>query len=301
MKLYCGVNDQNWNKHPVMPGDYACISPIYGKSEKTKRENRVTIPQNTRIIQDSGAFSDGLNDRLSFPQAFDRQVKHAEKYQYQNQIEAMASYDLLIDEMWEEGKRHKQRWSENDAWFAVNETINAAKFLAKNYSGKRVQSAQGVTPNQYLQCAYQILEYTDFNDIFGLGGWCISGKMPLQMIPHFSRTIWLVIPLIASANIKRVHIWGVMDSEFLGPLLWLCDQYDLILSTDSAGPQLRPVMGEWGYKGWKRPYNVAPVETRGIHRAIHVQLTRCWLKHGLRKSPFYHEPENYNVQKSIFA
>lgn len=301
MKLYCGVNDQNWNKHPVMPGDYACISPIYGKSEKTKRENRVTIPQNTRIIQDSGAFSDGLNDRLSFPQAFDRQVKHAEKYQYQNQIEAMASYDLLIDEMWEEGKRHKQRWSENDAWFAVNETINAAKFLAKNYSGKRVQSAQGVTPNQYLQCAYQILEYTDFNDIFGLGGWCISGKMPLQMIPHFSRTIWLVIPLIASANIKRVHIWGVMDSEFLGPLLWLCDQYDLILSTDSAGPQLRPVMGEWGYKGWKRPYTVPPVEIRGIHRAIHVQLTRCWLEHGLRKSIYYHEPENHATQKTMFT
>ncbi len=301
MKLYCGINDQNWNKHPVRPGHYACIAPIYGKSEKTKRENRVTIPKDTFVIQDSGAFSDGLNDRLSFSEAFDRQIEHAEKFSYQNQIEAMASYDLLIDEMWEEGKRHKQRWSESDAWFAVNETINAAKFLSKNYSSKRIQSAQGVTPNQYLDCAYKILEYTDINDIFGLGGWCISGKMPLQMIPHFSKTIWLVVPLIAKANIKRVHIWGVMDSEFLGPLLWLCDQYELDLSTDSAGPQLRPVMGEWGYKGWKRPYIVPPVEIRGIHRAIHVQLTRCWLEHGLRKSVYYHEPENFATQKTIFA
>lgn len=301
MRLYCGINDVKWNRHPVQPGSHACISPIYGKSEKTKRENRIAVPQKTIVIQDSGAFSDGIKNRLSFSEAFDRQIKHAEKWEYSKQIEARASYDLLIDEMWDEGKRHKRRWSENDAWFAVNETVEAAAFLAKNYSGKRIQSAQGVAPEQYLMCTHRILEHTDTDDIFGLGGWCISGKMPSQMIPHFSRTIWLVVPIIAKAGIKRVHIWGVMDSEFLGKLLWLCDEFNLELSTDSAGPQMRPVMGEWGYKGWKRPYTVPSVEIRGLHRAIHVQLSRCWLAHGLRQSPFYHEPENYALQKSLFA
>ena len=66
VKFYCGVSEYIWNKHPVMPGKYACISPVYGKSERTKRENKVLVPDDTIVLQDSGAFSDGIDQRVSF-------------------------------------------------------------------------------------------------------------------------------------------------------------------------------------------------------------------------------------------
>ena len=290
--LYCGVNDTMWNHHPVNPGSLVCISPVYGSSARTKKENNIRIPGHSLVFQDSGAFCDGPGERLSFSEALERQISHSEKYSYTNQVSHRASYDLLVDEKWEGKVRYKRRWSENDAWSAVKETIRAAEYMAKNYTGNKILSAQGVTANQYLECAVRILEY--FNpdsDIFGLGGWCIAGKMPLNIRPSFNATMIKIIPFLAKASVKKVHIWGVMDITFLGPLLWLCDQHGLKLSTDSSGPQVRPTRGEWGYRGWRNTaYKNAPVETRGIHRALHVQLTRCWLK-TICGTEFYHHPD----------
>ena len=71
----------------------------------------------------------------------------------------------------------------------------------------------------------------------------------------------------------------------------MCDRYELRLSTDSSGPQLRPVRGEWGYRGWRDPnYQRPPVEVRGLHRARHVALYREFLV-DLRQSGFYHHPD----------
>lgn len=290
--LYCGVNDTKWNHQEVNPGPLVCISPVYGTSTRTKRENRVKIPPHCAVIEDAGPFCDKTDERLSFPEALDRQLTHADKFGYTDQIKNLASYDLLIDEKWEGGKRYKRRWSESDAWAAVRETIEAAAWLSRNYSRPRVQSAQGVTAAQYLECAIRIMEYFDpATDIFGLGGWCISGKMPTQIRPSFNAVMKSVLPFVAKAGVKRIHIWGVTDVTFLGPLLWMCDQHGLKLSTDSSGPQLRPANGTWGFRGWYNPnYKAPPVEVRGIHRAIHVQLMRCRLS-SLRQSEFYHHPD----------
>lgn len=307
MRLYCGVNEQQWNRHPVRPGRYACVSPVYGATERTKRENAVTVPTGTIVLQDSGAFSDGPGQRLDFQAALARQIEHGRKYGYT--IEGRASYDLLIDEKWRDGQRSKARWSAQEAHAAVEETIAAADYLRCHYDGQRVLSAQGVTPGQYLDCVRAIVPMLADGDILGLGGWCISGRIPTQMMITFTPTMTAVIPYAAQAGVKRAHIWGVIDSEFVGPLLWLCDRHNIQLSADSAGPQLRPARnGEWGYKGWKKAgYERPPVATRGLHRAIHVQLTRCWLAHGLRKSPYYHEPKQFrakyaggSVQLSMF-
>lgn len=289
--LYCGINETKWNHHPVAPGPLACVAPVYGKSKETKRVNSVFVPLDTEVLNDSAAFSDGPDERLPFPAALDRQISHSEKYGFSEQVTHRASYDLLIDEKWEGGHRSKRRWSENDAWEAVKVTIEAAKYMALNYPQPRVQSAQGVTASQYLECAIRIMEWFDLDrDIFGLGGWCISGVMPRQLRPAFNATMVKIIPFLAGAKVKRVHIWGVIDPTFLGPLLWMCDQYGLNLSTDSAGPSKRPAFGEWGYRGWRDlNYKRVPSCDRGLERARHVEATRQWLKN-LRATEFYHRP-----------
>lgn len=297
--FYCGINETKWNHHPVAPGSLACVAPVYGKSTATKRVNSVWLPKDTKVINDCAAFSDGPEDRLEFPAALGRQVSHSEKYGFSEQVTHRASYDLLIDEKWEGGQRSKRRWSENDAWEAVKVTIEAAKYMALNYPQPRVQSAQGVTASQYLECTTRIMEWFDLDrDIFGLGGWCISGVMPRQLRPAFNATMIKVIPFLARAEVKRVHIWGVIDPTFLGPLLWLCDQHGLRLSTDSAGPSKRPAFGEWGYRGWRDlNYQRVPSRDRGLERARHVEATRQWLKN-LRVTEFYHHP-NFQDTKPI--
>lgn len=290
--LYLGINETRWNHHPVDPGPLVCIAPVYGSSIQTKRENRVSIPYYCQVINDSSAFQDGPDDRLPFPDALERQLTHQEKYGFSEQVTHVADYDLLIDEKWEGGQRHKRRWSENDAWAAVTETIKAAEYIKKHYSKPCILSAQGVTALQYLKCASRVIEYFEPDrDIFGLGGWCISGRMPKRLRPSFNATIKLVIPLLAQSGIRWVHIWGVIDSTFLGPLLWMCDQHELKLSTDSAGPSKRPAFGEWGYRGWRNNnYKRPPVDVRGLERARHVQLTRRFLA-DLRNTEFYHHPD----------
>lgn len=289
--FYCGLSETVWNHHPVAPGSHTCISPVYGSSEKKQRMTSVRVPADTAIIQDSGAFSDSWATRLSFPAALDRQIAHAERYGYTHQITHRASYDLLIDEVWTDGNRYKRRWSVAEAESAVDETIAAAKYLADNRHGlKLTQSAQGVDAPQYLRCTEQVLDYLQPGDWFGLGGWCIIGKMPKRMLPVFRETLRSVIPYAAKRGVQHVHIWGVIYPFALGELLWMCDQHGITLSTDSAGPSRNPAFGQWGYGNWRdNSYKKPSVETLGLDRARHVAETRDWLQ-GLRNTHFYAEP-----------
>jgi len=266
---------------------------VYGKTARTKKVNSVSVPLECKIIQDSGAFSDGPSSRLDSMSALHRQIAHMHKYRYSSQVTHMASYDLLIDEKWIDGTRHKRRWSEDDAWGAVYETVNAARYIlewrdkCKQNMGI-VVSAQGVTPQQYLACTSLVLRdaLVRKTDIFGLGGWCILGKMR-SLMPSFEETIKLVVPVVAASNVKHIHIWGVVYAPALGKLLHLCDTHGITLSTDSAGPSLRPAMGEWGYMGWRdKEYKRAPVETRGLERKRHVEAVRNWLR-DFRNTDYY--------------
>lgn len=291
--LYCGINETKWNQHPVMPGRYACVPPVQGASTKNRKINRVSVPRETEVIQDSGAFCDSTDARLSFEEALNRQLLHSKKFGYSNNVTHMASYDLLIDEKWENGQRRKDRWSPDDAEYAVRETVESARYITSvrdKLNCGLVLSAQGVYPEQYLRCAKQIFPLIDpGRDILGLGGWCILG-IRKSYLSQFQETISLVIPEAAKYGIKKVHIWGVLYLPALGNLLWMCDRHGMELSTDSAGPQKRPAMGLWGYMGWKnKNYVRPPTSVRGIHRAIHVQLVRCWLK-SVRSMKYYREP-----------
>ncbi len=288
ISFYCGINEQRWNHHPVVPGPLACIAPVYGKTIHTKTWNRVSVPVDTHIIQDSGAFSDGIGQRLCVEEALDRQIAHAQQYGYAARVTHRASYDLLIDEKWEGGVRSKARWSEQDAEQAIATTVHAAAYLASHRHGTQaILSAQGVSAQQYLRCAQQIVPLMESGDMFGLGGWCLTGKLPAQIMPVFRETMRLVIPFLGQQGIKRVHIWGVCYAKALGELLWLCDSYGIELSTDSSGPSVRPAFGAWGYAEWRNPWYVRPaVETRGLERARHVEATRTWLS-AFRTTPHY--------------
>src|SRR5215471_2162413 len=149
--FYCGLNEKHWNHHAVAPGEYACIAPVT-LSGDSLRKTQVLIDDRKvkHILLDSGAFSDGIelqdgrvvrSDRLSFDHALQRQIAHAYEFRYANLVEALVSYDLLIDETWQDGERSKLRWSVESAEYAVNETIGAARYLASQR--RRINNAFG--------------------------------------------------------------------------------------------------------------------------------------------------------------
>lgn len=281
IRLYCGVAEDDWNGEPVRVGSFACISPVYGRTLRTKRVNSVKITPETRLIlQDSGAFCDGPGQRLSFAAALARQQRHAARFDYDWRLSWRASYDVLIDEHRDSsGQRVKRRWSEREAWEACLETIQAASFLSAHREGiPCILSAQGVSAEQYLKCVQGILPYLRAGDMLGLGGWCILGLRP-RLLPVFRETIHQVIPFVSREGVRHVHLWGCLFAPALGELLWLCDQHGLTLSVDSVGPSLRPVFGRWGYASWHDPaYRRPPLAELGRHRRLHCYLTRRWLQ-----------------------
>ena len=255
IRFYCGLNETAWNGITPEPGEYTCIAPVCGRKEdatEADRRNTVFVPRTTLVIQDSGAFSDGPKNRLGYEGSLERQIAHAERYNYVDLITHRASYDLLIDERWSNGFRHKERWSEEAGQFAVKATVEAAAYLDKHRDSRYacIMSAQGVTPAQYMECAKKVMSYLRDNDIFGLGGWCILGKKP-SLMSVFRQTMRQLIPFLSHQGVKRVHIWGVCYPPALGELLSLCQEYGIEVSTDSAFPCMAPAFGNWGFGSWR--------------------------------------------------
>lgn len=336
IQFYCGLNEKYWNHHEVEPGRYVCIAPVTSSNEVTPETRQLPKDEQKRrkvlrkthvliddtkvkhIMIDSGAFSDGIelqdgsvieNKRLSFDHALQRQIAHAYDFRYAHLVESIVSYDLLIDETWQDGERSKLRWSVEAAEFAVAETIKAARYLASqrqridrafNHHVRLVLSAQGVEAEQYKRCAQEIVKVMQPDDIFGLGGWCITGLIRHAMLPAAAQILPGVFEVLGKAGVKRVHVFGVIIPALLGFLLHLCDQYGMELSTDSAGPCVEPARnGNWGFGSWRdNSYRVAPVlescrhedeqgkkaatctsdlRCRGNDRILHVKLTREWL------------------------
>jgi hypothetical protein len=75
-------------------------------------------------------------------------------------------------------------------------------------------------------------------DWIGLGGWCVLGRWRRQWAPAFWATLRTCLPPIASAGVRRVHLFGVLWPPALGGLLWLADRHGLAVSTDSSAPLL---------------------------------------------------------------
>ncbi|HEY9610644.1 Dam family site-specific DNA-(adenine-N6)-methyltransferase, partial [Allocoleopsis sp.] len=295
-------------------GGYRCYTAAYSRNYPEAHDAIGLV--------DSGAFSDSPEDRLTFEQALTRQLKwentastrlnnrfyefpvvsHTTPFQpfarcrllalFEWQAYALASYDLLIDEVWLDGAKIKRRWSEEDAKAAVTTTVEAARYLVSQRDHlqprKLILGCQGVTADQYRECVEQILEFASPEDWIGLGGWCILGRMR-SWLPTYWETLHQVIPLIAAAGIKHVHLYGSLLDESCAPLLWFCDQYGLTCSADSK----RPIV-DVTYPDRVR----AGVRAATGYWRDNVQW---WQNHfaNMRQSKWYKEPPRQHQQLSI--
>lgn len=252
---------------------------------------------------DSGAFSDSPKDRLSFEDALKRQldfeIKATEKWARYGNItkpwrsQALVSYDLLIDEVWNGGQKHKRRWSISQADWAVTETIAAAQYLTSQrvglYPRRLILSCQGVDAWQYQACTQEILKIAQPDDIIGLGGWCILGRFK-SWIPEFWRTIYLVLPMIAANGNRDIHIFGVLYQPVLGGLLWLADKYGLSVSTDSSAPVKSAAC--------KSPERL---KKAGCRAPGYLNNVKWWIDTlaNLRQSPYYRQPPELKPQRQL--
>ena len=54
IRFYCGVNNKHWNYHEVVPGKYACVAPVCGKTVHTQMLNYVSLPDEiSQVLMDS--------------------------------------------------------------------------------------------------------------------------------------------------------------------------------------------------------------------------------------------------------
>jgi hypothetical protein len=235
---------------------------------------------------DSGAFSDAPKDRLTPEAALERQLawerNAARFWGAEVTAEALVSYDLLIDEKWTAGgRRVKQRWSVGEADRAVRVTVEAAAYLTSQRERlaprRLILAVQGVDHFQYEDCVAGVLAHATPADVLGLGGWCILGQWR-SWLPTFWGAMRRSLPLAAAAGVRDVHIFGVLYRPALGPLLWLCDQHSLSLSTDSSAPVLAPC-----FPDQSRSATLAPTWEENC---------RLWTEAlaGLRRSAYYREP-----------
>lgn len=204
-----------------------------------------TDPQQVCALLDSGAFTDPPAHRLTPELALQRQLRWelraSQRWQCDWRAYGLVSYDRLIDEVWVNGERRKRRWTLKEADLAVRETIDAAAFLTSQRAQlaprKLFLACQGVDAIQYEECIVEVLKYAVSDDVVGMGGWCILGRWK-SWLPEFWATIHRILPRIAAAGIKHIHIFGVLWLVPLGGLLYLADRYGLSLSTDSSTPIL---------------------------------------------------------------
>ena len=249
------------------------------------------LPDEVPLIEgwcDSGAFQDPPDRRRSHEQVLADQLawesRASDRWGAPYRHRALVSYDLLIDEKWNAGKRKKQRWSVSDADAAVTATIAGAAFLSSRRAAlaprRLVLAAQGVDKIQYVECATSVLAHCTPDDIFGLGGWCILGRQR-SWLPTFWASMRATLPLVAAAGLTRVHIFGVMFPAALGGLVWLADRHRLVVSTDS-GKAAEDCT-------WLSPENAK----RAGRRRDTWEENTSWWRHelaNLRTSPHYREP-----------
>lgn len=245
------------------------------------------------LLFDSLAFTDVLTQDRKTPEiALNRQLEVLEKLPKFKKVR-IVSYDRLIDEKFINGNRVKQRWTIEEGDKAVRETLLASAYLdsqRKRLTGyELVMSCQGVDADQYKKCVSRVLTYCQSEDILGLGGWCILGRKP-SYLKIFYETVIKVIPLIKSYDIKKVHIFGVTWYKNkhgfnyippLPPLLYLCDRYDIELSTDGTAPILQALSNDLIKSGATFPY---------------WRDNLAWVKAKLgtlRESKFYKHPSEF--------
>jgi hypothetical protein len=254
--LYVSKNHSRLNGRPFVPEsitEYLCLNPYY----------KCQLERPAKVLTDSGAFQDvDGNKRLTFEDALNRQLQYEKKVGYTS--EYLVSYDRLVDEQLIDGSKQKQRWEEDAAEGAVEETVAAAEFLANKREDLRprklILSCQGVTIEQYIRCAKRMMPLFTEEDCFGFGGFCIIGqrqrsvcvdgmKYPEQFVQIFEK----VAPLLKRFHIRRAHIFGVSYLPALRQIVPIANKNGIELSIDTSSIERNSVIeGKvWSDEGFR--------------------------------------------------
>jgi queuine/archaeosine tRNA-ribosyltransferase len=232
-----------------------CLNPKYNVE-------LVRPADEMKIFLDSGAFQDLRNeDRISFEGALSRQLTFEKKVGFESSY--IVSYDRIVDESPTiQGKRKKRRVGPKTADRYVDETINAAKYLADQREELRprklVLSNQGVHPKQYIECVKEVLSFAEPGDVLGMGGFCIIGQVP-HFAEDFFEVLESILPLMKKRQVKRLHVFGVGVFKVLIRAQVLCHKHGVIPSYDTASLELNAVFGK------SFTPDVNDIGPRGVH------------------------------------
>jgi hypothetical protein len=273
MQYFVSKNHDRLNKRTFAPERVAnriCLNPSYpvtlgGRSSSLS------------IMLDSGAFQDiRTQDRLTFEGALQRQLDFERDQDFFANY--LVSYDRIVDESpTVQGQRKKRRVVGQTADRYVQETVDAAKYLADqrdNLSPRRlILSNQGVSPDQYIDCVKEVLKFAEPSDVIGFGGFCIIGQIPKYTADYFE-VLKRALPLLRRRRIRRIHIFGVGVFKVLIKTHVICSRVGITPSYDTSSLELNAVFGRAFHP------DVAGVGAAGVH------LTNVFSKED--KYEFYH-------------
>lgn len=209
---------------------------------------KVSIENDCPYMIDSGAFQDVKGIRKTYADALSRQLNLESRIG--RMCESLVSYDRLVDEQIAgNGEQVKKRVDEETGNQYVEETVNAARFLAEHehelYPRKLVMSCQGVTVDQYMQCAEDIIDIMwncHHKHIFGIGGFCILSKSKqykvdyLQIIDH-------LFPMLSDSGIDKVHIFGMSVFDVLIRTEQAANKWGIDVTYDTSSAEINSVFG----------------------------------------------------------
>lgn len=262
MHVYFSKNNDALNGMPFQPeliNGCVMVNPHYP----------VSVIPGTKITMDSGAFQkEDMLQRLSPRQALDRQRAFANQIIYDewrfrhfpgydlsdpgNLIEGVITYDMLcgVDEVIIDGKRVKQRGTEETAKPAIAATLQSALHYHQRrdeiaaFSRHIAFAAQGATPRQYVnECVLPLLDLMRPDDWFAFGGFCIIGMQP-RLKPLFVQTVRTVLPLLVKAGIKRAHILGVFVADMVDFATKEARTHGIVMSNDSSSAETNSILGK---------------------------------------------------------
>ena len=242
MQYFVSKNHDRLNRRVFNPETKVkriCLNPKYnvtlGKQVDT-----------VDVLLDSGAFQDIKKaERLSLQGALDRQLAFEERVGFLSKY--LVSYDRIVDESpTVHGERKKRRVGKSTAEKYVEETIDAAKYLADQRDEleprRLVLSNQGVTPDQYVGGLKEILKFAEPQDVIGLGGFCIIGQIP-RFTKDYYDVLERALPLLKAKKVRRLHIFGVGVFKVLIRTHVLCWNHGIIPSYDTSSLELNAIYG----------------------------------------------------------
>lgn len=223
--------------NPEIKTPHLCLNPYYTV--------RLLPGCDVSYILDSGAFQDVRGERLSFDDALRRQLDFEEAVG--RPAYALVSYDRLVDEQMVDGAQTKIRVDKDTGKQYVEETVEAAAYLASRRSElgdrKLILSCQGADAEQYLGCLDSVLEIAEPGDIIGFGGFCILSRRRAYE-EEFYRVFTEAIPRIRRSGINRVHIFGMGVFRALVQADLFARVHGIECSYDTSSAEMNAVFGK---------------------------------------------------------